>query len=311
LGVGRHQQIVEVQCAREYEGKGAFPNYIAHGVIDGFEEHAPLKVQGKLWNLKGLQASGKLAGVWTWSRGGGWEGPYIKNELWCDLNTWVMAQWANNPSESEKSIFNRYATTRLGLSAKDAIKFRKLAILSEKAVLRGRRSLAYPTALYRIWTRDEYVSFPRIPQHADTIAVVLKEKDEAIKMWNEIVKLAKQIKFKDKTTTNFVVSSSLYGLEIHRIYRSIIYLAAIKAGLINDSSIKNYIAQYDNAWQNLYLLSDKYPDVCASLYSKSTCRRITEFTTESEPADNMVNFMRNEYINSTMISKPQTSISKQ
>lgn len=38
LGLGRHQQLVEVQCAREYEGKGAYPNYIARGVIEGFEE---------------------------------------------------------------------------------------------------------------------------------------------------------------------------------------------------------------------------------------------------------------------------------
>lgn len=38
IGAGHHKQIVEVQCAREYEGKGAFPNYIAGGVIDGFEE---------------------------------------------------------------------------------------------------------------------------------------------------------------------------------------------------------------------------------------------------------------------------------
>ena len=37
LGLGRHQQIVEVECQREYEGKGAHPNYIAHGVIEGFE----------------------------------------------------------------------------------------------------------------------------------------------------------------------------------------------------------------------------------------------------------------------------------
>ena len=39
LGIGRHPQLVEVQCQREYEGKGAYPNYIAHGVIEGFEEH--------------------------------------------------------------------------------------------------------------------------------------------------------------------------------------------------------------------------------------------------------------------------------
>lgn len=42
IGQGRHRQIIEVQSAREYEGKGAYPNYIANGVIDGFEEHASM-----------------------------------------------------------------------------------------------------------------------------------------------------------------------------------------------------------------------------------------------------------------------------
>ena len=40
LGIGRHRQIVEVQCQREYEGKGAYPNYVVKGVVEGFEENA-------------------------------------------------------------------------------------------------------------------------------------------------------------------------------------------------------------------------------------------------------------------------------
>jgi hypothetical protein len=39
LGFGRQQQIVEIQCQREYEGKGAYPNYIAGGVMEGFPEY--------------------------------------------------------------------------------------------------------------------------------------------------------------------------------------------------------------------------------------------------------------------------------
>ena len=35
LGIGKHSQIVEVQCQREYEGKGAHPDYIAGGVLNG------------------------------------------------------------------------------------------------------------------------------------------------------------------------------------------------------------------------------------------------------------------------------------
>ena len=46
LGIGRHAQIVEVECQREYEGKGAHPNYIAQGVIDGFAELPASKRRG-------------------------------------------------------------------------------------------------------------------------------------------------------------------------------------------------------------------------------------------------------------------------
>ena len=120
LGIGRHSQVVEVQCQREYEGKGAYPNYIAHGVTEGFEEHDGQSLR-KIWS------NPLIAGMFTWSRGGGWKGPYITNELWCDLNTCVLSRWAQNPDRSEESIFNEYCSTILKLSAEDAATFRKLA----------------------------------------------------------------------------------------------------------------------------------------------------------------------------------------
>ncbi|GAL79474.1 hypothetical protein JCM19274_1982 [Algibacter lectus] len=111
IGQGRHRQIIEVQSAREYEGKGAYPNYIANGVIDGFEEHASMPKEQINSISEFVEKRPDLyAGIWTWSRGGGWEGPYIKSEMWCDLNAWVMAQWGQNTNKSEEFIFNRYAT---------------------------------------------------------------------------------------------------------------------------------------------------------------------------------------------------------
>ncbi|MCP3997969.1 MAG: hypothetical protein GY722_23360, partial [bacterium] len=52
LGIGDHKQVVEIQCQREYEGKGAFPNLIAAGVIDGFEEDARLMPPGEPGSLR-------------------------------------------------------------------------------------------------------------------------------------------------------------------------------------------------------------------------------------------------------------------
>ena len=64
LGIGKHAQIVEVQLQREYEGKGAYPNYVMDGVINGFRE-----MKTKM-GLNDIRHSPQLKGLWTWSRGG-------------------------------------------------------------------------------------------------------------------------------------------------------------------------------------------------------------------------------------------------
>ena len=287
LGIGHHKQMVEVQCAREYEGKGSYPNYIANGVINGFEEHKFMKSEGKIWNLKGLTKTGKLAGIWTWSRGGGWEGPYIKNEFWPNLNAWVMSQWANKTNETEESIFYRYCTNYLKLSKNDAFKFRKLALLSAQAVIRGRRSLAFPNSIDKWWTRDQYISFPIMPNDTAKTNVILAEKDKSIELWKEIVTLSKEIKFDNEITKRTMICSALYGLNLYRIYRSLFYLSAINNGTYSANEKTDFITEYDKAWKEYKSLAIKYPDVCATLYKKDIILRI-----KGTSANQKVNDMR-------------------
>ena len=88
LGVGAHAQIVEIELQREYEGKQAFPNYIVDGVIDGFPEMAD-KV-----GIASLVGKPQFRGYWSWSRGGGWWGPYIHGNEWgVDLHMQTLARW--------------------------------------------------------------------------------------------------------------------------------------------------------------------------------------------------------------------------
>ena len=273
LGIGRHKQIVEVQCAREYEGKGAYPNYITHGVIDGFEEHSWLRKENKIASIGEFrEKSNLMTGLWTWSRGGGWEGPYIQNEFWPELNVYVLSQWAQNAKESEATIFNRYAREKLSLSEKDAQKFRLLALLSEKAILLGRRSQKYPTAVDTWWTRDQYISFPSIPSGKDSVLNILIEKDESVKLWKEMVGLSNEIQFKDKQTSSFVKVSTLYGLHLYEIYRSLFYLAAIQKGIIPMKKKAYWIGVYEKAWKDFSNLAQKYPD-CPTLYDRDVVRR--------------------------------------
>ncbi|MEI6754929.1 MAG: hypothetical protein WCK78_17415 [Paludibacter sp.] len=273
LGIGMHKQIVEVQCAREYEGKGAYPNYIAHGVIDGFEEHSWLRKENKIASIGELREKSTLmTGLWTWSRGGGWEGPYIQNEFWPELNVYVLSQWAQNTKESEAIIFNRYAREKLSLSEKDVQKFRRLALLSEKAILLGRRSQKYPTAVNTWWTRDQYISFPSIPSGKDSVLNILAEKDESVKLWKEMVGLSGEIQFKDKQTASFVKVSTLYGLQLYEIYRSLFYLTAIQKGIIPMKEKAYWMEIYEKAWKNYTNLAQENPD-CPTLYDRDVVRR--------------------------------------
>ena len=285
-GIGRHPQLIEVQCAREYEGKGCYPNYIARGVIDGFEEHQGLKDKGQAWNLRDIYKTGKLAGLWTWTRGGGWEGPYPKNEIWCDLNAWILAQWAVNPTATEPALFHRYCTERLHLDAKSAQAFRQIALLSEHAALRGFRSVKYPNDIASMWTRDEYITFPVLPNDITKAASIIRDKDDAVNDWESIVKYANELKANNKFDDAYIKVSCEYGHQMFRIFRAIFHLAGIKQLNISDDKHK-YLSEYDDAWSKLHLLKEKYPCSCPSLYSRTIVRRANPVV-----ADDIINTMR-------------------
>ncbi len=256
LGIGRHPQLVEVQCQREYEGKGAYPNYIAHGAIEGFEEHHGQSLR-KLWS------NPRIAGLSTWSRGGGWKGPYITNELWCDLNAYVMAKWAQNPARAEEDIFDEYCSGVLKLDRENSKKFRRLCLLSADAVYRGIRSTHNDITPW--WTRDQYIGRPPLPAAPEARQRVLEEKDEAVRIWEEIVALAGKISFPDAATAEYVRTSAQYGLCVFRIYQFGFQLAALAAEP-DKARARTLIQGYDQTWSEYRKLKDAHPS-CGTLYT--------------------------------------------
>lgn len=285
IGQGRHKQIIEVQCAREYEGKGAYPNYIANGVIEGFEEHAEMP-ESRINSISEFveKHPDMYAGVWTWTRGGGWDGPYIKDEIWCDLNAWVMSQWAKKPKQSEKEIFNCYASEILNLSESDIPNFRKLCLLSAEAVVRGRNSTYGDMNPW--WTRDQGIGWPMPALNQDTEKQQrnLLQKDESIEKWKEIVQLAEIIQWSDNDIKQHAIGSSYYGLYLYEIYRSLVYLADAEARG-NKEAMKQWIITYDEAWDKYAKLPELYPSL-ATLYTKDYRRHIRNH------ADTKVNELR-------------------
>lgn len=262
LGQGRHPFIVEVQCAREYEGKGAFPNYIANGVIEGFEEHASNSSQ-KLRDL--WQNSPLMRGVWTWSRGGGWRGPFIQNELWCELNTWVMAQWALDPAATEESLFYRFATEKLGLPAGQLADFRRLALLSAKAVWRWKRGTQ--NALTAGWSRDQYYTYPNLPATPAAVATMLADQDQAVADFEEIVRISDTLTPADPADREFIRSSSLYGLRLMELMSTVKHLKVNEgADVVN---LKSWLDRHDEAWTAYLDLANLFPDSISTFYTRN------------------------------------------
>jgi beta-glucosidase-like glycosyl hydrolase len=269
IGEGRHPQLIEVQCAREYEGKGAYPNYIAHGVIEGFEEHALRPGPGPFASIGSFARGSPLfAGIWTWTRGGGWDGPYIRNELWCDLNAWVMAQWARDPAQAEEAVFNRYATQRLGLQGDDVGRFRRLCLLSADAVLRGKSGTHADFSPW--WSRDDGINRPELPTEPEKRNRIVAEQREAVRMWGQIVGLADEIRFPNTVDASYVRVSARYGLHLYRIYAAFVEMNIV--GPEGDlRAIARLLADYDAAWRDLRSLAAEHPE-CATLYREAGAR---------------------------------------
>ncbi|MGQ1909138.1 hypothetical protein ACT3CE_05065 [Marinifilum sp. RC60d5] len=284
IGQGRHPQIIEVQCAREYEGKGAYPNYIANGVIEGFEEHARMPEE-QINSLHEFveKRPDIYAGIWTWSRGGGWDGPYIKNEMWCDLNAWVMAQWAKDPRQHEEPIFNRYASERLHLKGADIAKFRKLCLLSAEAVVRGRNT-TYNDISDVWWTRDQGIGWPASAKDSIAQKRNLEQKDESVAKWEEIVKLAKKIHWENEKTRDYAVGSAEYGYRLYKIYRILVNMSDAEAKG-DMKRVEKWIKAYDKAWIAYKKLPEKYNSM-STLYTQEYNRHI------KNNADQKVNKLR-------------------
>ncbi len=277
LAKGPHRQIIEIQCQREFEGKGAYPNYIAHGVINGFCETEQKK------GIKDVINHPLICGVYTWSRGGGWYGPYLSNEIWPDLNAYVISNWANCPCKSEEHFFLQYCRNILHLSDDDAWKFRKLCLLSEQAVRKGiyceafdmdHRATRLPTDL---WTRDDLLGGSDQLQYVfdylnrnNLFEKAMLEKNEAVKLWQDICEYARDIQFKDTQTQNSVITSAVYGLRHFQLVAAgwnVLYL-----DLTNQRNrLKDALQSYRRAWDNYRkvaqlphaatLYRDKYWDI--------------------------------------------------
>ena len=274
LGIGEHRQIVEVQCQREYEGKGAFPCYIARCVIEGFPE------MSQPMGLRDVIASPLIVGLWTWSRGGGWFGPYLKSEFWPELNAAVLQAFAAEPSRTEEELFHDAATRHFALSEDDAELLRRMALASETAVLKGKCCAAWDRKKpatdnpCNSWFRDDRlggegkldVVLERLAGEGG-LEEALTEKAEAVREWRYIRKLAAS--FSEGMPAELrkdLVASAEYGLRLFTWIEAAWKAAALRwMPGIREEERKQIFEEYDMARHHYNALPEDEP-ASASLF---------------------------------------------
>jgi len=273
LGIGNHRQIVEVSSNQGgLYGKNSHPYYIGQGVIEGWEEMEHKK------GLRDLIGSTQLAGVWTWSRGDGWGGPYITNEFWVDLNEYVISHFGQEPWRTEEDLFDEYARARLKLDAGQTAKFRELCLVATSATFHGKQSSLFTVCPWWCndvavwWCRDQYLTAPNldIVVAQGLVKDVLAEKAKAVADWKHVEALSHEIQLSNPADQEFLEVSSTYGrikiAIMGQIWTMQLLAAQEKAdGKLDVAAMKQAIGNYDRLWNEWHQLKQAH-SCCPTLY---------------------------------------------
>ncbi|MHA1268441.1 MAG: hypothetical protein ACTSPY_01520 [Candidatus Helarchaeota archaeon] len=128
IGIGNISTIVEFQSAREYEGYGNYPNYLAKS----YQE-----------DLKYFSNFSNFKGVWIWTGYAGWyKGQNIVYKfkgfyIWQDANVYAYMRLNWNHSDSILEITQDWIKLNIGNNSKLITNFTNMLLISESAVIYG------------------------------------------------------------------------------------------------------------------------------------------------------------------------------
>lgn len=189
LVFGDRPILYELQCQREFEGKGGLPNWQVPLWRDGSPEMRQGEGESGLANVAGRI---NLAGLWAWVRGGGWGGPFTRNETWIDANVVAVPALADNPKVAPGVLADAWITDRLRITdAGLAAALRQTLEHSPQIILNGfylgpfARSRGNPWHPSGDWIQDDMVDVQaawRILQRLSDSDMdeVVREKVEAV-----------------------------------------------------------------------------------------------------------------------------------
>ena len=144
LAVGDWPVLYELQCQREYEGKGGIPDWLVPLWAAGDPHAPPLPAAGDAGSgPAGLQAASQrvnLAGVMAWVRGGGWGGPFVSDPVWIDANAWSVPKLVEavfrGETQPAAGLAEAWARERLGLEEQASVEAVAEVLAASTAMVR-------------------------------------------------------------------------------------------------------------------------------------------------------------------------------
>jgi hypothetical protein len=205
-------RLVEVEGAREYEGKGVFPSYVAPLlVVSGAGPGNPL--------VRARQTG--AVGLWLWNVGGGWGGPVPRSDLWVDLNAYAVGRLAWEPEASPVGLAQAWAARLFPPAAAAEVGGFALAspeLLRLMLYTRAYADRAGPWAPNNLWVRDDEIRgghnlapIYRIVRDSGAFAEAVAEKEEArLRMREWVRRLEGALAGDDSPQARAVLASAYY-----------------------------------------------------------------------------------------------------
>lgn len=260
LGHTGFPEMVEFQVAREYEGKGAFPNYLG-GLYARGDSVSPLP--------SGLAQAygGGVRALWVWPRGGGWGGPEPALDLWNESNLYALSRLAWDPQADPEGLAREWATLYFGPDAGPLVT--ELLRVSSEAALKMFYASPYaraesPWAPNDLWVRDDQIfgGYRLAPLYEasrapEDFARALEEKEEAVALVERMIGLLRlaQPKIADQALAAGAMNTLYYQRSLARTLHH--YVAGMfhfyrwqeQGEEADRKEALNHLRQWEQAWR--------------------------------------------------------------
>jgi hypothetical protein len=231
LACGGRPVIYELQCQREFEGKGGIPNWQVPLWTDG-----PAEIdEANRGGLKQVASQINFAGLWAWARGGGWGGPFVTKETWIDVNVFAVPHLVDEPGLDTSELTDRWIERQFGSVTPALSKAIKETLAkSPQLILQGfylgpyAKSRMDPWHPNGDWIQDDQVDaqaawriIQRLPE-AELDAIVL-EKQQAVECLAGLQEAMSQAaEPSSKQTIEPLVNSLIYAESLFMTLRDLL-----------------------------------------------------------------------------------------